>query len=96
MWSLPNKAEGLISTDFKGKTAAIIDFEKGKMSLAAISKGPKLFSASPTREAALTVFPRGIKGHSPIPANRWHGRKTKTLDRAQIAKRPLHGPDPGS
>jgi len=93
--SLPTKAAGLIGIDFMEKTGATIDFEKGKMSLAIISRGPKLVSASPTRQAALTVFPRGKEGHSTHPANRWHERKTKTLDTAQIAKRPLHRPGLG-
>jgi len=77
--SLPTKAAGLIGMDFMVKAGAKIDFEKGKISLAVISRGSKLVSASPTRQAALTVFPRGKEGHSPIPANRWYERKT-TLD----------------
>jgi len=92
--SLPTKAAGLIGSEIIEKTGAIIDFEKGKMSLAVISRKPKLFSASRTRQAA--VFPRGKEGHSPKPANKWHERKTRTLDTAQIAKRPLHRPDLGS
>jgi len=40
--------------DFMEKTGATIDFEKGKMSLAVISRGPKLVSASPT-QAALSL-----------------------------------------
>jgi len=94
--SLPTKAAGLIGMDYMEKTGATIDFEKGKMSLAVISRGPNLVSASLTPQTALTVFPRGKDGHSPIPAKRWHERKTRTLDTAQIAKRPLHRPGLGS
>jgi len=42
--------------DFMENSGATIDFEKGKMSLAIISRGPKLVSGSPTRQAALAVF----------------------------------------
>jgi hypothetical protein len=63
--SLPTKAEGLIGIDFMEKTGATNDFEKGKMSLAVISRGPRLVSASPTRQAALTVFPRGKEVQPP-------------------------------
>jgi hypothetical protein len=94
--SIPTKAAGLIGMDFMEETCATIDFEKGKMSLDVISRGPKLVSASPTQQAALNVFPRGKEGHSPIPANRLHERKIRTLDTALIAKRPLHRPGLGS
>jgi len=50
------------------------------MSLAVISRGPKLVSASPTRQAALTVFPRGKEGHSPHPSQQVAREKDKTLD----------------
>jgi len=70
--------------DFMGKTGAAIDFEKGKMSLGVISRGPKLVSASPTRQAALTVFPRGKEGHSSHPSQQVAREKEKTLDTAQV------------
>jgi len=81
--------------DFMEKTGATIDFEKGKMSLAAISRGPKLVSASPTRQAALRSFQGLKRDTAPNPANRWHERKTR-LDTALISKRPLHRPALGS
>ena len=49
------------------------------MSLAVVSRGPKMVSASPTRQAVITVFPRGKEGHSPHPSQQV-ARKTKTLD----------------
>jgi len=51
--------------DFMEKIGATMDLEKGKMSLVVISRGPKMVSVSPTRQAALTVSPRGKEGHSP-------------------------------
>jgi len=75
--SLPTKAAGLVGTDFMDKTDAIIDFEKGKMSLTDNSSEPKLFSVSPMRQTALS-FPQDKEGHSPNPANRWHLKKTST------------------
>jgi len=64
---------------FYGKNSATIDFEKSKMSLAVISRGPKLVSASPTRQAALTVFPQGKEGHSPHPSQQVAREKGKNI-----------------
>jgi hypothetical protein len=54
--------------DFMGKTGARIDLDKGNLSLAVVSKVLKNVSVSPSRQAALTVFPRDKKGYSPHPS----------------------------
>ena len=77
--SLPTNADGLIGLDFMTKTGASLDIEKGKISLPGVSKGQKLVSSSPSRQAALTVFTPEKEGHSPSPANRWKRRKTGKL-----------------
>jgi len=65
--SLPTNADGLTGLDFMKKTGANLDIGKGKISLAGISKGQKLVSSSPSRQAALTVFTPEKEGHSPSP-----------------------------
>jgi hypothetical protein len=70
--SLPTKAAGLLGIDFMRKTGAKIDFDNGKLSPAVVLRRLKKVSASPSRQAALKVFPRGKERHSTIPANRWH------------------------
>ena len=49
------------------KTGANVDIWKGKITLAGVSKGQKLVSSSPSRQAALTVFTPEKEGHSPSP-----------------------------
>jgi hypothetical protein len=58
--TLPTKPAGLIGMDFMEKTGTTIDFERGKLSFAVVSRRPMLVSASPTRQAALRSF-HGIK-----------------------------------
>ena len=65
--SLPTNAAGLIGMDFMGKTGAKIDFSKGEISLAVVSKRPKMIRSSPTQQVALTVFTLDKEGHSPPP-----------------------------
>jgi hypothetical protein len=82
--------------DFMGKTGAKIDFDKGQMALAVISRGLKKVGVSPSRQVALTVFPRDKEGHTSIPATsggdgRWHEVKTRKLNAAQVAKLPALG-----
>ena len=64
---LPTNADGLIGLDFMEKTGANLDIGKGKISLAGVSKGPKLVSSPLSRQAALTVFIPEKEGHSPSP-----------------------------
>jgi len=49
------------------ETAAVIDFECGKMFLTGIGAVHQARSGSPTGHAALTVFTQGKEGHSPQP-----------------------------
>jgi len=65
--SLPTNADGLVGLDFMTKTGANLDIRKGKISLAGVSKGQKLVSSSPSRQAALAIFTPEKEGHSPSP-----------------------------
>jgi hypothetical protein len=49
------------------------------LSLANFSRGTKRLSASPTRQAALAVFPRGKEGHSPQPSQKMAREKDKNF-----------------
>jgi len=64
--SLPTEAAGLLGTNFLEKLGAVIDFEKGKMSLADIGRAPREYSVSPAKYIAHTVFTGGKAGRSPL------------------------------
>jgi len=53
---LHTEATGLMGTDFLERTGAEINFECGRMALAAIGEGPVANSVSQGKRAALTVF----------------------------------------
>ena len=53
---LPTEVAGLISTDFLGRTCAEINFECGRMALAAVGEAPVANSDLQGKRAALTVF----------------------------------------
>jgi hypothetical protein len=55
MW-LPTDSAGLLGIDFLEKTGAVVDFQRGKLSLAGIGSVTQLLSVPPTRHTALTVF----------------------------------------
>ena len=63
---LHTDAAGLKGTDFLERTGAMISFECGKM-FTDIGKVPHVYSVSPARHAALTVFTRCKDGHSIQP-----------------------------
>ena len=58
--SLPTDAAGLLGTEFLNKAGVSVDFGCGKMSLADIAKAPRGCRVSPTRGAALTIFPERL------------------------------------
>ena len=68
--SLPTDAAGLLGTDFLERTGASINFECGKMALAAIDKAPRAYKVIPAKSAALTVFTEGEARRSPQPTRR--------------------------
>jgi hypothetical protein len=68
--------------DFMGKTGAKIDFDNGNFSLAVVSRGLKKFSTLPSRQAALTVFPRGKEGHWPNPIQQVARGKDQEIKRS--------------
>ena len=65
--SLPTNAAGLLGMDFIHGSGAMIDFQCCRMSLADIGRVPRMRKELPTEHAALTVFAKGKKGHSPQP-----------------------------
>ena len=65
---LPTAAAGLIGTDFLERTGAEINFECGKMALAAIGVAPSADRVSQIRRATLTVFSEGQAERSPRPS----------------------------
>jgi len=64
--SVPTEAAVLLGTDFLEKLSAVIDFEKGKMSLGDTGRAPQEYSVSPAKYTAHTVFREGKAGRSPL------------------------------
>jgi len=64
---LPTEAAGLIGTDFLERTGAEINFECGRMALAAIGEAPVANSELQRKHAALTVFSEVQVGRSIRP-----------------------------
>ena len=67
---LPTDAVGLLGTDFLERTGANVNFECGKIALAAIDKAPRAYEVIPAKGAALTVFMEGDARRSPQPTRR--------------------------
>jgi len=64
---LPTEAAGLIGTDFLDRTGAEINFECGRMALAAIGEAPFANSALQGKRTALTLFSEVQVGCSTRP-----------------------------
>jgi hypothetical protein len=77
MCSLPTKAAGLLGIDFMGKTGARIDFDKGNLSLAVVSKVLKILVVYHSGKKTLPSLQRIKMDTGPIPTNWWHERQKR-------------------
>jgi len=68
--TLPTDAAGLLGTGFLERTGANVNFECGKMALAAIDKATRAYEVVFAKSAALTVFTEGEARRSPQPTRR--------------------------
>jgi hypothetical protein len=86
---LPTDAAGILSTDFLTESGATVDLECNKMTLADVSKTPRVSSEIFTDRTALTVFEKGKEGHSPRPSPRKHGARTSSSQPGLPARQAL-------
>ena len=67
VYPLPTYAAGLLGMDFFERTGANVNFECGKMALAAIDKAPRAYEVISAKVAVLTVFSEGEARRNPLP-----------------------------
>jgi len=85
---LPTEAVGLIGTDFLQRKGAEINFECGRMALAATCETYVANGNKQGKCAALTVFSEVLVIRSPQPTSRGSGIHSRNPPRHPVTKRP--------
>jgi len=84
--TLPTKAVGLIGMDFMGKPVPQSISKRARCHLPSSREGRSWLVLHTPGKQPLPSFHGVKRDTAPIPANRWHERKTNALDTALIAK----------